>query len=189
MLKRFLPFCAASSWWFTDPDTGQGFQAVDKPDLIKQILAYREQNGLPEIYMLSEVIDNFLCGLPENRGKCGKNEKLQRNLWTTLKGGILLIKNVLIGVTVPQAVADVRSEKCLNCPHNVNPDKGKYDKWADRLAEASVPGKKSKFHNQIANCEVCTCPLRVKVWTYGPFGNTKEQEAQMRKVGCWQIVD
>jgi hypothetical protein len=185
--KSFLPFSAPPSWYFTDPDTGHVFGAESKRELIEKILAYREQNELPEIFQLGHVIDNFLCNQPENIGRCGKNMRLDRSWWTTLKGGVALLVNLLCKNPVSQEEADRRAFICLGCKYNVFPDKGRFVKWSDRIAESTVPGKRSVHHNQLGNCEVCTCVLKAKVFMPGPFDLSEEEKSKMREVGCWQV--
>lgn len=187
MFLKFLPFKAPLDFEFKDPDTGYLFRAESRSELVDKIVAYRSQNELPEIFRLDLVIENYLCRMPQHISKCGKNTQLQRQWWHYLKGGVSLIKNMLIENPVSQEVADGRSEVCSKCPHNVFPDKTRFVKWSDKVAEASVPGKRSKFHVLLGNCEVCTCPLRAKVWTQGPFDLKEEEKEKMVKVGCWQI--
>lgn len=188
MFKKFLPFNAPADWYFIDPDTGKEFFGKDKQEIIGKILEYRSQNQLEEIPLLGETIENFLCNFPVNLGKCGK-VKLERNFWGYIKGGITLVKNVLVKNFVSQEEADRRASICLKCPHNVFPDKRGFIKWSDRLAEASVPDKKVRGYDQLGNCEACSCPLRVKTWVVGPFKLEKEEKEKMKKVGCWQIVE
>ena len=188
VFKRFKAFMAPVVWTFPDPDTKHEYQASSREELIKKIIAYRTQNELPEIEMLGAVVDNYLCGLLENIGKCEK-VKLERSWWQTMKGGVALLKNVLVKNPVAREVAEKRGEICATCPHNVFPDKGRFVKWSDKLAEDSVPGKRVTMHNQLGNCEICSCPLKVKVWMQGPFfEEDKSKRDEMRKVGCWQIL-
>lgn len=186
MFRTFLPFKAPPSWYFIDPDTGHRYQADSKAELVKRILAYREQNRLPDIFQLGAVIDNFLCNQVENNFRCGKATEMHRSWWQYLKGGVALLRNMLINKPVDKEEADRRGGICIKCPYNVFPDKDRYVKWSDKVAEASVPGKRSAFHDYLGNCEVCTCTLKAKVWMPGPFDLSAEEVEKMREVGCWQ---
>lgn len=152
------------------------------------IVAYRKQNGLPEIELLPDVVENYLCTLPCHRGKCGRNTKLHRSVWTYLKGGVALLRNMLIENPVSRDEAERRASICSGCVFNVFPDKDRYVAWSDRVAEAAVPGKRLRYHNELGNCEVCTCTLKAKVWAPGPFSLSSEEKEKMESVGCWQLV-
>lgn len=193
MLKKFKAFAAPSEYWFPDPDTGYTFTAKSKEELTKKIVAYREQNGLPEIEMLSYVIDNFLCGLPENLGKCDKCEEVKRSWLTYLKGGVALVRNVFVPNPVSQDTAERRAAECLKCPLNMFPSdkKDRFSAWADKMMALSVPGKKVSVSKQLGQCGACSCNLRVKVFIPGPFSNSKEEKQQMLRANpkCWQILE
>lgn len=185
-MLKFLPFRASLEFEFIDPDTGYVYRAESKAALVDKIVAYRSQNNLEQIFKLDAVIDNYLCRMPQNAGKCGKNVDMNRSWWHYIKGGVSLLKNMLIENPVEQKEADRRSEICAACPNNVFPDKGRFVKWSDKVAEASVPGKRSKCHKELGNCSVCTCPLRAKVWSPKPFLLSPREETEMKKVKCWQ---
>ena len=88
-----------------------------------------------------------------------------------------------------QKEADRRAAICAVCPHNVFPDRGNFIRWADHMAVVSVGDRKSKHHDELGNCAVCTCPLRAKVFYTGKNTLTEEQKIEMRKVNCWQVVE
>lgn len=187
MFLKFLPFETSSVWKLPDPDTGRMHEAESREKLIQQIVSYRSQNRLPTVEKLGEVIENYLCSLPINIGKCMKAPPLKRGFVQALKGGLLLIEKLWYDKTVPQQVADSRAKVCVSCPYNVFADKGPFIKWADMIAENSVGDKKSMYHNELGNCSVCSCPLRAKVFYDGDMGLTQEQKAQMKEVNCWQV--
>lgn len=93
---------------------------------------------------------------------------------------------------VQQGEADRRASICIKCPHNVFPDKGPFLKWSDDIAKEAVGDRRSVHHDELGNCEICTCPLRAKVWTGDPIDLPADQLAQMRSVrtmdgkACWQ---
>lgn len=155
-----------------------------------QIRNYREQNQLPDIPYLETVVENYLCGLPENVGKCDKI-KIKRGILEYIKGGVALLENVFYGESnmVSEEVANSRAAICIECPYNVFPDKGPFIEWSDKLAEAATHGKRSIHHTKLGNCMACQCPLRAKVWYGGKIKLTKEERAKMGAVGCWQIKE
>lgn len=190
---RFLPYIGPKRHIFTDPDTGFQYEAKTRDDLIKHIRTYREQNQLEPIEMLAATIENFQCRLPENSASCEPSPDLARGFLQTIRGGVALIKRVFFGAKylASQEEADRRSEICINCPANVNPDPktSKYTAWADEIALHSTNGLKSKHHKKLFNCTVCTCPLRAKVFYKGPFSLSKHEVREMNRVNprCWQL--
>lgn len=182
---KFNQLSTPGSFIFKDPDVQKTYKADSFKQLISYIRSYRQQNELPEISYLEVVVEHYLCGLPENQGKCVPRSKLKRGLIPTIRGGIALLTSVLYSKFVSQEVADERSAICKKCPHNYFPDKGKFIKWSDEIAEQATAGRKSKYHNDLGNCGVCSCPLRAKVW-YG--GEIKYTEPDLSKFPdfCWQ---
>lgn len=183
----FKPFESAEKWEFLDPDTGHLHLGRDKTELITRILAYREQNKLEPITSLSVVIDNYLCGKPENLYKCVPFQ-LKRNFLTSIKGGVAILTNLLMNKQVKKEVAEKRAEICIECPYNVFPDKGPFVAWSDDIADRSTGGREVSVHSQLGNCEVCSCLLKAKVFYDGPMGLDKEQIETMKKVNCWQTL-
>lgn len=183
---KFQPFASPRSFVFKDPDTGFKFAARDKAGLIKHIVSYRVQNDLEPIEALESVLENYWCGLPENIGSC-KQVKLKRGFLQYIKGGISLVSNLMFESFVPQKVADARSEICAGCKFNVFPDKGPFIAWSDEIAVHSIGEKKSARHKDLGNCDVCSCPMKAKVWHPGPFKLSEEEKEKMKSVNCWQI--
>lgn len=190
MMLRLKPFVGSSTYQFKDPDTGYVIYGASREDLVKRIFNYRTQNELPPIESLNAVIENYLCGLPENSGKCEPNI-LHRSFLSYIKGGIVLLQNLFYGEAnmVDQATADNRSIQCRGCEFNVFPDKDHFIKWSDDIAERSTGGKRSRYHDDLGSCSVCTCPLRAKVWYKGPFNSTEEERRSFDKVNCWQLKE
>lgn len=184
LFKKFKPFCSSVVYKFKDPDTGYDYEAGTYPELVQKIVKYRSQNNLEKIEALSQVLDNYLCGLPENVGSC-TSALLKRSLLGYLKGGIALIQNMAYDTIATQEVADKRSEICKGCPHNVFPDKGPFIYWSDRIAEASIGNRKSVNHNDLGNCEICSCPLRAKVFFGGKIDLPDKEHDQLPDF-CWQ---
>lgn len=183
--NRFKAFQAPSRYIFKDPDTKRKFEAPNKKELIQHIQSYREQNRLKPIQALEAVLENYWCSLPENAGKC-ETLPLKRGWFQYLKGGVSLLENIFMGEKnmVSQEEADIRSEICSECPHNVFPDKGPFVKWSDEIAGAATGGRQSSKHNLLGNCEICSCPLRAKVFHKHPKPSREEKEKMPSF--CWQ---
>src|SRR5690348_12853772 len=148
MFKKFRAFEVPAYWVFTDPDTGYSFSGKDKPSLIKDIVNYRFQNNLEPIERLDLVLDNYLCGLPENNHKCTGYE-LDRKFSQYIKGGLALLKNLAFKRFATQAEAERRSKICEKCPYNIFPDKGPFIKWSDDIAVSCVGEKKTENYQKL----------------------------------------
>jgi len=133
---------------------------------------------------MDRVLENYWCGMPENAGKCDL-VSLQRGWYHYLKGGIALLENLFFGEKnmVVQEEADRRASLCLDCPHNVFPDRDKFVKWSDGIAEESTRGKRSKHFEDLGSCEICTCTLKAKVWHKSPEMN--KEESEQAPDFCW----
>ncbi len=189
IFKKFLPFQSSSVYVFLDPDTQYHYSAGTYPELVQKIIAYRSQNKLDPIENLSFVLDNYLCTLPENIGKCGP-ATLRRNFLGFIKGGISLLRNMAYDAYVTQSRADERSAICAACPHNVKPEKGAFTFWADRVAEASIGSRRSKHHDELGTCDCCGCPLRPKVFIGEKIELTEEEVEEMStNENCWQVKE
>lgn len=187
MFKKFKPFEASSRIEFKDPDTGFIYIAKTLPELYVYIQKYRVQNGLPALDGLREVVENYLCTLPENRYKCNHVE-VPRSFSMYIKGGIALLKNMAFSRFVPQKVAEERAAQCVGCEHNVFPDKGPFMRWADEIAVSQVGERKTALDAQLGNCAVCSCVLRSKCHYGGkldPF--PPEELVKLKSVKCWQL--
>lgn len=190
LLSRPKPFLGFKSWKFKDPDTGFEFKGANIQQILSHIRSYREQNSLEPLEMLDTVVTNYNCMLPENLGVCTATpEKLKRGVYQYIKGGIALLKNMLYPSFATQEEADRRSLICKECVLNVFPDKTKFIKWSDDLAEQCVENRRSKYHESLGNCEACSCPLRAKVWWNGKVELTNTERTQMESANpkCWQI--
>lgn len=173
---------------FVDPDTNHVYSATTKQDLIHKILSYRSQNRLPSLQAIEAVVENYLCNLPENMGACEQNNVFKRGLFPAIKGGIAILQSYLYDKFASQEVADARADQCSKCPFNIYPDKPALVELADNIAIACTKGRKSKYHNLLGNCEVCTCPLRAKVFYDGEVDTlTTDQVREMKTVNCWQL--
>lgn len=190
MFYKFKAFCGAKRWYFPDPDnTDHMHEGATRAELVRNIVFYRSQNQLPFIEELHTVLDSYLCSRAENIGACSPLP-LRRGLYGFLRGGVALISNVWYNKTVSQEEADRRSEICKDCINNVFPDKGPFIKWSDEMAVASVGDKKSKYHDDLGNCEICTCPLRAKVWFDEKITLTSKEKQAMKESTsgrCWQL--
>ena len=189
-MLEFKPFEGSAEFTFIDPDTNYHYSAETFTSLVSFIVNYRAQNRLKPIVGLGQVINNYLCGLSCNTGKC-KQAALKRGFYQYVKGGVALLENLYFGEDnmVPQAKADERALICLTCPFNVIVDKGPFIRWSDDLALACVGDKKSKYHDALGNCEGCSCCLRAKVFFKGPFKLPKTERSKMGQASaaCWQL--
>lgn len=183
---KFKPFASPKRYVFVDPDTGHSYSGKDKKELFFTILSYREQNNLPPIEALDTVLENYWCSLPENTGLC-ERVKLRRGWLPTIRGGVALLENLFYGkgnLLLPEQ-AEKRAQICIKCPHNVFPDKGAFIKWSDEIAEASTGGLRCASYDKLGNCEICTCPLRAKIF-YKKAQMTDEESAKAPDF-CWAV--
>lgn len=187
IIRRLKPFLAPRKIRFIDPDTLYKYRANTRTELVQKIVTYRAQNELPPIENLDLALEHFWCSMPENKHLC-HDVTLERGWMTYLKGGLNLIKTVIFDKVVPLEEAERRASICAGCPHNVNPNKANWDKWADEIAEHAVGDKKTSFHQKLFNCEVCTCNLRAKVFYDGPMDLDKEEKEKLPSF-CWQLSD
>ncbi len=187
--QRLRPFAAPKRYVFKDPDTGFEYEEKNTRELVQRIVRYRAQNMLPPIERLDLVLENFWCSQAENLGECEycDMKKLHRGLWQYIKGGIALVTSLVYHHQVSQDEADARASQCALCKYNTFPDKDMFVEWSDRIADASVGDRRTKHHDALGNCEVCTCTLKAKVFYKGDMGLTEEQITRMQEVKCWQI--
>lgn len=188
-IAKFKAFQVPSRYVFKDPDTGREFSGKDMKELFDQIIPYREQNRLPTIDALDHVIENYLCHLPENSGKC-EARNLKRGWWQYLKGGISLLENLAYGKEnmVEDSIAEERAKICIGCPNNVFPDKGGFLKWSDELAEAATGGRRIPSYDKIGNCSACSCVLKAKTFFKGPFKLTDKEKSKLPDF-CWMLKE
>jgi hypothetical protein len=188
MLRRFRPFEASPIYQFKDPDTGHLYKEPSLKQLYTAIITYRIQNRLDAIEHLKEVVENYLCGLPENCNKCQPNEQLHRSMYTYIKGGVALLKNMFFQKFVTQTEAEKRAEQCVTCEYNVFPDKGPFMAWADEIAISQVGERKCSKDKYLGSCAVCTCVLKSKVHFDGTLEKFPEEElVKLKSVKCWQL--
>lgn len=178
------------SWEFRDPNTSYLYKETTKEKLIAHIIAYRQQNQLPNIDYLPAVVENYVCRLPSNRHLCSA-KPFKRGVMQYLEGGIQLVKQLFIGKFVTPEEADRRSNICTSCKLNVFPDKSTFIAWSDAIAEKTIGKLKAVNYDKLGNCEGCTCVLRAKVWFEPPFTLEKQQATQMRTTtpNCWQLPE
>lgn len=177
----------AKSFKFKDPDTNREFVGTSIPDLITQVTGYRIQNDLEPLEYLPQTIENYICQLPEHVGSCTPIKSPKRSVIMTVRGGIALLKNIAYSSFVSEAEADRRSEVCFKCPQNQFPDRSKaFQNWANDMADRSVGARKSKYHESLGICGICSCPMRSKVWFEGKIKLKKEEIEEMKKINCWQ---
>jgi len=187
---RFKPFTGSLVYRFVDPDSSYQYVAGNKTDLLRAIISYRVLNQLPAIEHLDMVLDQYLCGLPENCGACEPYE-LKRGFLATIKGGVSLLEWMLFpnDHTASQEQADIRAAQCATCPKNIFPDRTCFIKWSDDIALACIGDKRSYCHDMLGHCSVCQCVLRAKVFYTGDMRLTPDQIAEMKTVSCWQLEE
>lgn len=189
MFLKFKPFVGPAEYTFKDPDTGYLFKETSRKSLFSRIVAYRAQNNLPPIEELALVVESYLCSLPVHQGLCTPVGPLKRGLLSYFKGGVALATNLWYNKVVSKEEADRRGAICVKCPLNVFPDKGPFVAWSDSIAEASVGSLRSKYHEELGNCEGCSCPLRAKVFYGGTIKLTVSEATTMKNSNpkCWQL--
>jgi len=181
----FKPFQGSKEHVFIDPDTQHQYKANSRKELVQMIVSYRSQNKLSKLDLLDAVLDNYQCKLPMNSGMCETNNKLQRGVLAYIKGGLALLKQMAFKKFVTQEIADARAEICIKCPYNIFPDKGNFVKWTDEIALHSIGEKRSKYHDELGSCEICSCILKAKVFYSGELDLTKEEVEKLPHF-CWQ---
>lgn len=186
MFFRFLPFEAPTSFCFKDPDTGREFRESSKKALIQRITAYRRQNNLETIEHLDFVLESYWCTLPENSGKCGP-VNLRRGFMGYLKGGVSLLRDVTYQRYAGKDIAEARAKTCAGCVHNVFPDKEGFLKWSDELAYHALGGRTTSLDKDLGSCEICSCPLRVKVHSGEPDSGVDGLQDKFPDF-CWQKI-
>jgi hypothetical protein len=190
IFKKFKPFESPRKVSFRDPDTGREFKGPTISDVANQIRGYRSQNELPPLDLLEIVIENHICNFPIHAGCCTPLKGPKRTFMHYVRGGVAFLKNVAYKDFADQVEADRRSEICVQCPHNIFPDRGGFVKWIEDLTNRSVGKRQSKHHNELGLCGICTCPLRSKVFFKGKITLTKEELRKMSELEnpkCWQV--
>jgi hypothetical protein len=187
MLKKFKPFEATDNYTFKDPDTGHVYKEKTLKQLYTAITIYRIQNRLEVIEYLNEVVENYLCSLPENCNKC-RTEELKRSMYLTIQGGIALLKNMFFQKFATQEVAEKRAAQCVTCKFNIFPDRHGFIKYADDIAIKQIGERKVSVEKELGSCEVCTCVLKSKCHFDGKLSKFNEEEvAKFKSVNCWQL--
>lgn len=187
MISKFKPFQGPLQHVFKDPDTGMMYgPEQSKKTLLDRITLFRQQNNLPEIEFLSDVVENYWCSLPENVGRCEPKE-LSRGLLASIRGGIAVIKNYMYKSFVPQEVAESRAKQCASCKFNEMPVTAGVKHWLDLMAVNSVGDNRTPQYSRLGTCTVCTCPLNMKVFYDGKVPATPDQVEKYKSVNCWQL--
>lgn len=173
---------------FKDPDTGMMYgPESSKKTLLDRITLFRQQNQLPEIEYLSDTVENYWCGLPENGGRC-EIKDLPLGILATIKGGIAVLKNYMYKSFISQEIAEERAKQCASCKYNIPPETEGVKSWLDAIALNSVGDKRTSQYDRLGTCEVCTCPLNMKVFYDGKIPKpTIEQTQKYESVKCWQL--
>lgn len=183
IIKRLKNFTAPRRISWIDPDTGRKFIAKTRAELTQKIVTYRAQNELEPIENLNLVLENYWCNLPENKHLCNE-ATLERGWMTYLKGGLVLVKTMLFDSYVDQNEADLRSSICAKCEYNQKPQKNNIDTWVDAVVEHQIGDLRSKHHDELHNCAVCSCVLKSKVWS-GESASHDDEENKQLPNHCW----
>lgn len=186
-MQCFKAFEAPKNYTFIDPDTGHIYLAKNQDSLIEDIVAYRAQNGLPQIDELPAVLQNYWCSLPQNVGKC-KDCGYPIGFIGYIRGGITLLKTAALKHFATQEEAEKRAAQCVTCKYNSFPDRGPFLTWIHETAISIVGERKTKVYEKLGVCAVCQCPIRAKVFVgekLPPF--TPKQTELLASVDCWQL--
>lgn len=184
IVKKLKPFLAPLKVQFVDPDTGHKYTAKTRTELVQKIVNYRAQNELEPIENLNLVLENYFCSLPENKHLC-EVTALGRGFMGYVKGAVTIVYNMLLKNYVSQEEADRRASICIQCPHNVFPiSKDAFMSWSDELSYHTLGDRKTQFDNELGSCDVCTCPLRTKIWNGEVVRESDETNAKFPDF-CW----
>lgn len=186
IFKKFKIMEVPRRYVFVDPDKRYEFVAADMESLLNHIREYRAQNNLEPIESLESVVQNYLCGLPENAGRC-EGLPLKRGWFQYIRGGVALVSMVMFKRVVDQDEAEKRAMQCASCDNNSFPEENSFDQLADSLADAATGGKSVSVAKQLGICSVCTCVLRAAVFEGGKHKVTPEEKVEMAKVNCWKL--
>jgi hypothetical protein len=185
MILKFKPFQGPIQYNFVDPDTGYQYVEQSKKDLISRITNYRSQNKLEPIEFIDEVLENYWCQQPENVGRCVER-KMKLGILPMIRGGVAVLKNFMYSSFVSQEEAEKRAAQCAGCKYNVIPENAGVKRWLDMIALNSVGERKTSQYSKLGTCNVCSCPLNMKVFYAGTLEPTKEEIEKYEEVGCWQ---
>lgn len=190
-LKKFSILNSPADWHFKNPEDKFIIKGKDLKEVASKVRMYRAQNQFEPLEYLESVIENYLCMLPRNQGSCERMLPLKRGLYTSLRGGIAIVLQMMYNSFATQEVADARALICVGCKLNTFPDKTAFVTWADSIAQQTVGDRRSKYHEEIGNCSGCTCLLRSKVFFDGKIKLKLGQESEMRDASknCWQLPE
>lgn len=154
-----------------------------KKTLLDRIKIFRQQNNLEDLEYLDTIVENYLCTLPENVGKC-EQVSMPLGILGYVKGGIAVIKNYMYKSFVTKEVAEERATQCAGCKFNVKKDSS----WTDMIALNSVGSKRTSKYSELGICSVCTCVLNMKCWYSGKIPKPDpEQQKDYEEARCWQL--
>ena len=189
-MLTFKPFQTSAVWEFLDPDTNYKHIGGTREELIRNIVKYRSNNQLDPIERLDIVVENYICSLPQNCGKC-EPRKLSRGLMQYIKGGVALVQNIYYKEFVSLAEAEKRAALCISCSCNHFPDKDLFMAWSDEIALNSVGNRTVPDSHLLGNCLGCSCVLKAKVHYGGEIDLSKEEEVLIRACNkkCWQLKE
>lgn len=191
---------------FVDPDTGFHFNQSYKSfeELEAAVQSYRQANGLPRISKFRAVWEHYVCeNVPGIKGRCCQvAQKVKRSFEQYWAGGKSFVKAIMRGEDsfVDQRTADRRGAVCKECDQNVvNIGHNHTQLYSDGFIRAQVGNRKSKYHEDLHTCKICTCILKAKVFYNDDIvaGSLTDQEIVQltrtprdnsgRHLRCWQL--
>ncbi len=192
---------------FVDPDTGYHYNHNYKTfeELEMAVQQYRQQNKLPRIRKFRAVWEHYVCeNVPGMKGRCCQvGEVVKRSFEQYYNGGKSFVKAILSGKAafVDQKTADRRAAVCKECDQNVvNTGHSVAHYYSDAFIKANVGARKSKFHDELHTCKICTCILKAKVFYNDEMVADSITDTELvqltrrpkdkagRHLKCWQLA-
>lgn len=205
-MKRFVnpQIAPIGGFQFVDPDTGQVFRAATYTDLETQVQTYRQQNNLPRIPKFRVVWEHYSCeNVPGMLSRCcDVADAVKRTFGQYFRGGKSYVRALLKGETafVDQIVADRRAAICKQCDQNVvNYGHSNSQYYSDKFIKRQIGSRRSKFHDDLHTCKICSCILKAKVFynddiVAGSITDSelvqltkKPKDTSGRHLKCWQL--
>lgn len=191
---------------FTDPDTGYIYNRKysSYEELASHIHEYRTANKLPPISKLRAVWEHYCCeNIPGMESRCQKvSDMVARNFRQFWQGGKSFIKAALSGSRsfVEQLVADNRSAICRDCDQNVVNIGHRHSQfYTDKFMLSQIGARRSKFHDELHTCKICSCILKAKVFYSDSLVGDSLSDDEIGKLSrmprnsagrplkCWQL--
>lgn len=172
-------------WFFVELLTGQKFKAETLPDLVKQIVKYRESNdiagGAPE-----DDVHEFLCArMPELCGRPHLAVTFESFTMEDVKAFLAFFKDAVTQYGyAPLELAEARAAVCVTCPLNVRIPGCKGCHSIASLIVTATGGKRTKYDSSLQECGACGCALSAKVNTPSEIVE-REAARHTYPAHCW----